>query len=345
MIHFTGDICLCDKSFDIGYGVGTQIEDTELQPFAFLDKDRNDLWVGNFEGVVADISDRTDYTRDAFRISADTFKKIDSIIDFWGIANNHVMEHGAEAYLQMERILNGSEQRTFGSKRAKSITFCHQNQTVAITGFNLRAEDTKNEPLYWIQPELKEIEAEYQNISTADFKVAYIHWGVEYVNHPSLDQIRLAHWLIDIGYDLIVGMHPHVLQGFEIYKNKYIFYSLGNFVFNMPYEPCLYSAIVLCDIKKHRISYQYIKINEHFQPQIINEKDVPIEYRFETLNKAISDTPNIENYISEYKAGLNAYRKSNNCDILKNIFRYKPSIFIEIIIGFIKRRLHHAYQN
>lgn len=343
MIYFTGDICLCDKAFDIGYGVGSRTRDDRMQPFAHLNKDINDLWIGNFEGVVADVSNKTDYTRDAFRINAETFSKVNNIIDYWGIANNHVMEHGAEAYRQMEGILNGDTQRTFGSRNAKSITFFHHNQTVAITGFNLRAEDTHNESLYWIQPELKEIETEYQNIKNTDFKIAYIHWGVEYVNHPSLDQIRLAHWLIDLGYDLIIGMHPHVLQGYEIYKDKYIFYSLGNFVFNMPYEPCLYSAIVSFDVTTKKVTYQYIKINEHYQPQIITKENVPVQYQFETLNKAINLTPNIEKYVAEYNTCLKTYRKSNNRNILKNICKYKPFIFFEIIISFIKRRLHYAY--
>lgn len=343
MIYFTSDICLCDKAFDIGHGVSSKIKKEQLQPFALLNKNAEDLWIGNFEGVVADVSNRLDYTRDAFRISSNTFFKVKSIIDYWGIANNHVMEHGEEAYHQMESILNSTSKGTFGSINAKSITFCHHDKTITITGFNLRAEDSKNEPQYWIQPELKEIDKEYQNIKDADFKVAYIHWGVEYVNHPSLDQIRLAHWLIDLGYDLIIGMHPHVLQGYEIYKNKYIFYSLGNFVFNMKHEPCLYGAIVSFDTNTQDVKYQYIKLNESYQPHIIDETDVPDKYKFETLNQAISQTPNIEKYASEFNAGLKAYRKSNNRDILRNIFKYKLSIFIEIISSYIKRRLHYAY--
>lgn len=343
MIHFTGDICLCDKAFDIGFGIGSQIRDKKLQPFALLNKNEDDLWIGNFEGVVADVSNRTDYTRDAFRIDANTFSKINNIIDYWGIANNHVMEHGAEAYRQMDDILSDNKHRTFGSKHAKSITFRHQNQIIAVTGFCLRAEDTQNEPLYWIQPELKEIETEYQNIKDADYKVAYIHWGVEYVNHPSLDQIRLAHWMIDLGYDLIIGMHPHVLQGFEIYKNKYIFYSLGNFVFTKPYRPSTYSAVVSYNSQTKEVSYKYIKINALGQPIIVNSNDIPLEYRFETQNTKLNHIPNVEKYISEYNAGLRAYRKSNNYNTLKNIFNYKPSILIKIIISFTKRRLHYAY--
>ena len=55
--------------------------------------------------------------------------------------------------------------------------------------------------------------------------------GVEKATAPNQDQIDAAHTAIDNGVDLVIGTHPHVLQGFEKYKGKYICYSLGNFSF------------------------------------------------------------------------------------------------------------------
>ncbi|MEZ4300733.1 MAG: CapA family protein [Polyangiaceae bacterium] len=57
------------------------------------------------------------------------------------------------------------------------------------------------------------------------------HWGVEGLNVPTDDQRTMAHAVIDAGADLVLGHHPHVLQGIETYKGKHIVYSLGNFVF------------------------------------------------------------------------------------------------------------------
>jgi len=62
--------------------------------------------------------------------------------------------------------------------------------------------------------------------------VIYIHWGIEHFKEPSPRQKKLAKSLIDVGADLIIGHHPHVLQKHEIYKEKHIFYSLGNFIFD-----------------------------------------------------------------------------------------------------------------
>lgn len=64
-----------------------------------------------------------------------------------------------------------------------------------------------------------------------DFIIISIHWGEEYSEYPTEKQIIMAHSLIDSGADVIIGHHPHIFQGIEIYNGKPIFYSLGNFIF------------------------------------------------------------------------------------------------------------------
>ncbi|MFC3787293.1 CapA family protein [Paenibacillus sp. GCM10012307] len=67
----------------------------------------------------------------------------------------------------------------------------------------------------------------------ADLVVVMVHWGVERADHPENYQRNFAREYIDAGADLVIGSHPHVLQGFEQYKGKWIAYSMGNFIFNM----------------------------------------------------------------------------------------------------------------
>ena len=64
-----------------------------------------------------------------------------------------------------------------------------------------------------------------------DYLVVYVHWGVERETEPKDYQRAMGRQYIDAGADLVIGSHPHVLQGIEYYKGKPIFYSLGNFVF------------------------------------------------------------------------------------------------------------------
>jgi len=63
------------------------------------------------------------------------------------------------------------------------------------------------------------------------------HWGTERKETPEEYQVVKGRQLIDAGADLVIGSHPHVLQGFESYNGKWIAYSLGNFVFNMTASP------------------------------------------------------------------------------------------------------------
>jgi poly-gamma-glutamate synthesis protein (capsule biosynthesis protein) len=66
----------------------------------------------------------------------------------------------------------------------------------------------------------------------ADVVAVSLHWGVEMRPFPEKWQRAMAHRLIDAGADVLIGHHPHVLQGIERYKGKIILYSLGNFVFD-----------------------------------------------------------------------------------------------------------------
>ncbi|HTY08595.1 MAG TPA: CapA family protein [Candidatus Edwardsbacteria bacterium] len=75
--------------------------------------------------------------------------------------------------------------------------------------------------------------------------VVSFHWGAELMDHPKDYQVRLAHAAIDAGADLVLGSHPHVLQGLELYRGRLIAYSLGNFAFGSGSRKCTESVILL----------------------------------------------------------------------------------------------------
>jgi poly-gamma-glutamate synthesis protein (capsule biosynthesis protein) len=73
--------------------------------------------------------------------------------------------------------------------------------------------------------------------SQADVVVLSFHWGIHYVRGAiAMYQKEVAYAAIDAGADLIVGHHPHMLKGIEVYKGKAIFYSMGNFAFDLPLD-------------------------------------------------------------------------------------------------------------
>jgi poly-gamma-glutamate capsule biosynthesis protein CapA/YwtB (metallophosphatase superfamily) len=78
-----------------------------------------------------------------------------------------------------------------------------------------------------------------------DVIVIFTHWGVEYADSPKDNIKNLAHEFIDRGADLIIGTHPHVIQGKEEYKGKMIYYSLGNFIFDQYFDPRTQKGLVI----------------------------------------------------------------------------------------------------
>ena len=79
--------------------------------------------------------------------------------------------------------------------------------------------------------------------AASDLVVVSFHWGTERKYTPDPRQVQLGHYAVDCGADLVLGQHPHVAQGFELYRGKPIAYSLGNFVFSPGSEAGHYTVL------------------------------------------------------------------------------------------------------
>jgi poly-gamma-glutamate capsule biosynthesis protein CapA/YwtB (metallophosphatase superfamily) len=118
-------------------------------------------------------------------------------------------------------------------------------------------------------PALKQAEEE------ADFTILSYHGGHEYWDHPTAETRRFLKWAIDQGVDLVLGHHPHVIQGMEWYRGRLILYSLGNFTFYQgghPYWTDYGLAAVVTFSCEGLIKASFIPTRAHFQAQIIQER-------------------------------------------------------------------------
>ncbi len=131
----------------------------------------------------------------------------------------------------------------------------------------------------------------------SDFVIVSMHSGTEYVNNPNNRQIEFARSAIDSGADLVIGHHPHVVQTMEKYRNKYIFYSLGNFIFDQMWSRKTKQGLIIKFIfeqnKNIKFSLTPIIIEDYCQPRIANEKE-----KLEILNRLKHDLANDPNYLS-----------------------------------------------
>lgn len=338
MIYFAGDINLTDWMFNVGFGIGANIE-KGLDPLRFLERKEGDIWIGNFEGVASSVSANKGIYAKAFRVNPKTLDKV-SHMDVYGFANNHAMEHGPEAYHETLTAIESYGSKVFGTCDKKSYIFEHQGKKVSITGMCTRIEATKWDPLYWHNPEYNEIEDELAQLPPDAFKILYTHWGNEFINRPSATQKKFAHWLIDAGFDLIIGMHPHVLQGYEEYKGKRIYYSLGNCVFDMPSEQCKIGALISLDLSNSNAEYkeQYIRIDDTCCPHVVLEEEIPKQWRFLYLNEKLKLDDNSEDYHKEINWRYQIYRRANRKQILLSAFTH-PKSFLGVFVDFIKRKL------
>jgi len=111
---------------------------------------------------------------------------------------------------------------------------------------------------------------------TGRFVVVYPHWGVEYSTRHNYAQERLAHSWIDVGADLIVGSHPHVVQDVEIYQDVPIFYSLGNFVFDQMFSKETQEGIAIkVDIESDNIEIELLPfVSNKIKPKFVEDFDI-----------------------------------------------------------------------
>ena len=184
----------------------------------FFEKD--DLTIVNFEGTLSSGGQRAD-KQYAFRGKPEYAKILScASVEAANLANNHTGDYGYQALVDSFDILSSNNIVPFGMNTVEIKEI--NGKIVGLIGTNaLSYEGIKN--FYINLDKLKQ-----QN---PDLIIASFHWGKEASTTPDGNQIQLAHQAIDNGVDLVIGHHPHVIQGIEKYKGKYIVYSLGNFCF------------------------------------------------------------------------------------------------------------------
>ena len=338
MIHIVGDTGFADGYFDLGFGIGSSLK-RGINPLKNIPINNEDIWIGNLESVISDITIKKGERSQCFRIDEEAYLNARKL-DIYAVANNHLMEHGNEAYIRTLNTIS-KESSYVGSNNERSIIFEHFGKSIGIMAFSQRKEGHINPPLYWYRPEYNEIIKEFEKIKNTDFKIIYMHWGNEFINYPYQDQKKFAHWLIDLGFDIVTGCHSHVLQGYEIYNNKHIYYSLGNFLFNMATVETRSSAIINIDLIKNDfvITHSYVIIDSDNKPRIVKEEDFPKEINFSHLNELIICEEDNEQYYSKIAHNLKKYRKKNHIRIIMNLFNYNYWAFFEIVTNYFHRRI------
>jgi hypothetical protein len=191
--------------------------------------------------------------------------------DVLNLANNHIMDLGIEGFHNTLETLRQEGLSFVGANDRPGpahIVLDKQGISLGFIGFYLGGFSRPEERVWINRIEPTGVIKDIKDLKArCDFVIVSLHWGTENVFYPSPEQIALAHDLIDAGATVILGHHPHVIQGIEPYGQGLIAYSLANFQFN----PGRFSRsmIVCLEFSKERLeSHQVIplKIDENFIP-------------------------------------------------------------------------------
>ena len=171
------------------------------------------------------------------------------------VANNHAFDHGQTALADTLKHLANAQLIAVGGGFGTEQPY--KAKIVEINGIKIALIGAQNIGWYPVADskagiamiDEKKLVGEIKEVrKSVDFIVIILHWGVEYTQTPTDKQRQLAHYLIDSGADLIFGHHPHIIQGIEHYKNGFIAYSLGNFVFNNDNDLACRTIILSIDL-------------------------------------------------------------------------------------------------
>jgi len=177
---------------------------------------------------------------------------------FANLANNHILNYGADGLSQTKKLLTENKVDYVYSHQ-KSTEFTQKKINgikLGFLGFDLTGSQTR--------PTDEEILALVKIYdSQADYLIVHIHGGNEYEPQPEEWKKEFFKKLVDAGADIVQGHHPHVWQGSEVYKDKYIYYSLGNFIFDQNWSaPTSQSYAIKLTLSKTKV--------EKVEPQAFN---------------------------------------------------------------------------
>lgn len=243
LVHllFAGDILLSNHvttAYDKAKGIHGVLDEGFLNEIS-----QSDIFMANEEFPFSDRGTAAPDKQFTFRLTPSRVSMMNEIgVDLVSLANNHTLDYGTDALIDTCTTLDRAGIQYVGAgpnmDRAKRLETMVVNEKTV--GF-LAASRVYPDP-GWVANSKKPgmvsgydpsilLEEIRKAEAVCDYLVVYIHWGIERDEKPQEYQRTLGRQILDAGADIVIGSHPHVLQGVEYYNGKPICYSLGNFIF------------------------------------------------------------------------------------------------------------------
>lgn len=225
-ISAAGDVSLGNLQIH-GYE-GTFREMYDLQgPEYFLQNvkyifEEDDMTIVNFEGV---LTESTDLVEKQYNIKGDpSYIEILPLgsVEAVSFGNNHRMDYGQQG---CDDTVSLFEEKNIPYAYDDKVGI-YETQGIRIGFVSVNEHYDGKAVEVWLEDGIKQLQEENVNLI-----IACCHWGIEMKNDPNDYQLELGKKCVDWGADLVLGCHPHILQGIEVYNGRFIVYSMGNFCF------------------------------------------------------------------------------------------------------------------
>jgi poly-gamma-glutamate synthesis protein (capsule biosynthesis protein) len=343
-----GDISLGDHPALVSIGVRSHYERVAARdgqyPFGRLDGlfQGSDLAFGNLETVLSDSGLRPDLVRS--REMRGHPGAVDRLIatgfNVLNVANNHILQHGVEAFHDTVRVLRERGIAVVGEGRAEgreSVPALVSVNSLRVAFLGYAFEPDKYfaaPPLYAFGPDC-DIPAEIARArQRADIVICSMHWGDEFIRRPPAENVAKARRLVDAGAHLILGHHPHVYQGVERYRHGLIAYSLGNFVFDMLWHKWLRHGLVLTVRLSRRgveeVHPRFVSIGPDYQPvPAPNSHELLAD--LDRISRDVCDPDGEQRYAADYRRLVRSNRVRCYLHVLRHRSRYDSVMLRQIL--------------
>jgi poly-gamma-glutamate synthesis protein (capsule biosynthesis protein) len=196
-----------------------------------------DYVIANLEGPISDKGVKVG-SKYSFRMKPEVAEALNKAnINIVNLANNHIFDYGKVAFEGTLKNLNKNNIKYFGNSY-EPLIIEKEGVKIGFLGFSdfLKHLEVKENKIgiATVNDNISEIIKKAKE--KVDILIVSFHWGEEYKKIANERQRKLAKIAIDSGADLVIGHHPHVIQNIEKYKDKFIFYSLGNFIFDQNFS-------------------------------------------------------------------------------------------------------------
>jgi len=278
-----------------------------------------DYVIANLEGPISDKGMKVG-SKYSFRMKPEVAEALSKAnINIVNLANNHIFDYGKVAFEDTLKNLEKNNIKYFGNSY-EPLIIEKEGVKIGFLGFSdflkhLEVKENKT-GIATVNDNLSEIIKKAKE--KVDILIVSFHWGEEYKKIANERQRKLAKIAIDSGADLVIGHHPHVIQDIEKYKEKFIFYSLGNFIFDQNFsKETMIGGGVEVYIKNKKIENIYFRkfyLNNNFQIENMSERLVPYELENKIYLLHEAKTP------EEWQKGLMFVKKPIDYDGMIFIF-------------------------